>query len=108
MARRFDRDEKGRKLHMQSLGALQHYDFNAPGAHAYEQAMATIRQLGLGMAAMEEQFRRTVFNLVARNQDDHVKNISFLMDRKGEWRLSPAYDIIYAQSPSGFWTTATR
>ena len=104
MTRRFDRDAKGRKLHMQSLGALQHYDFNAPGAHAYEQAMATIRQLGLGMAAMEEQFRRTVFNLVARNQDDHVKNISFLMDRKGAWRLSPAYDVIYAQSPSGFWT----
>ena len=62
------------------------------------------REAGIGMAAMEEQFRRTVFNLVARNQDDHVKNISFLMDRKGEWRLSPAYDVIYAQSPSGFWT----
>ncbi len=104
MTRRFDRDEKGRKIHMQSLGGLQHYDFNAPGAYAYEQAMQTIRQLGLGMPAAEEQFRRAVFNLVARNQDDHVKNISFLMDRAGAWRLSPAYDIVYSHRPAGFWT----
>ena len=104
MTRRFDRDEKGQKIHMQSLAALRHYDLNDPRSYGYEQAMQTIRGLGLGMPAIEEQFRRTVFNVVARNQDDHVKNISFLMDRTGEWKLSPAYDVIYAYNPSGLWT----
>ena len=104
MTWRFDRDEKGRKIHMQSLGALQHYDFNDSGAYAYEQAILAIRELGLGMAVVEEQFRRALFNVVVRNQDDHVKNISFLMNRRGEWRLSPAYDVAYAYNPSGSWT----
>ena len=104
MTRRFDRDENGRKTHMQSLGALRHFDYRDPGAHAYEQAMETIRALGLGAPALKQQFRRTVFNIAARNQDDHVKNISFLMDRSGAWRLSPAYDVIYSFNPSGDWT----
>ncbi|MXX63193.1 MAG: type II toxin-antitoxin system HipA family toxin [Holophagales bacterium] len=104
MTRRFDRDTKGRKVHMQSLAALRHFDYRKAGANAYEQAMETIRRLGLGMAAVEEQFRRAVFNVAARNQDDHVKNIAFLMNRVGEWRLSPAYDVVYAYNPAGFWT----
>ena len=104
MTRRFDREADGRKLHMQSLGALRHFDYNVAGAYAYEQAMQTIAGLGLGLPATEQQFRRTAFNIVARNQDDHVKNISFLMDRSGAWRLSPAYDVAYAYSPAGRWT----
>ena len=104
MTRRFDRDLKGRKIHMQSLCALQHFDFNNPRTYAYEQAMQTIRSLGLGMPVVEELFRRAIFNVVARNQDDHVKNISFLMNRKGEWQLSPAYGVVYAYNPSGLWT----
>ena len=104
MTRRFDRDANGRKLHVQSLGALRHFDYNVPGAYAYEQAIETIVGLRLGMATVEQQYRRTVFNVVARNQDDHVKNISFLMDRSGSWRLSPAYDMAYAYNPSGEWT----
>ena len=104
MTRRFDRDSEGRKIHMQSLGALRHFDYNVPGAYAYEQAMETIRGLGLGMAVVEEQYRRAVFNIVARNQDDHVKNIAFLMTRSGRWRLSPAYDVAYAWNPRGTWT----
>ena len=104
MSRRFDRDRAGRKIHMQSLGALRHFDYNLPGAYGYEQVMQTIRGLGLGMSVVEQQYRRTVFNIVARNQDDHVKNISFLMDRRGEWRLSPAYDVAYAYNPAGLWT----
>ena len=104
MTRRFDRDAKGRKIHMQSLAALRHFDYNMPGAYAYEQAVETIRRLGLGMAAVEEQYRRTVFNIIARNQDDHVKNIAFLMNRSGTWRLSPAYDVAYAYNPQGVWT----
>lgn len=104
MTRRFDRLADGSRLHMQSLGAIAHLDFNQPGANSYEQALMTIRRLGLPMAAIEEQFRRMAFNVVARNQDDHVKNIAFLMDRDGRWRLSPAFDLIFAFNPSGSWT----
>ena len=105
MTRRFDRTPDGAKLHMQSLGALAHFDFNQAGAYSYEQALAVIRQLGLPMAAIEEQFRRMAFNVVARNQDDHVKNIAFLMDRDGRWTLSPAFDFTYAFQPAGLWTS---
>jgi len=104
MTRRFDRLAGGGKLHMQSLGALAHFDFNQAGACGYEQAMLTIRQLELPMAAVEEQFRRMVFNIVARNQDDHVKNIAFLMNKQGEWSLAPAFDVTYSYNPSGSWT----
>jgi len=104
MTRRFDRLPDGQKLHMQSLCALAQFDFNQAGAYAYEQALLAIRQLNLPMAAIEEQFRRMVFNVVARNQDDHVKNIAFLMNRQGEWRLAPAFDVTYSYNPSGAWT----
>lgn len=104
MTRRFDRLAGGEKLHMQSLCALAHYDFNQAGAYSYEQAFLAIRQLGLPMEATEEQFRRMAFNIVARNQDDHVKNIAFLMDRQGRWSLAPAFDVVYAYNPSGDWT----
>ncbi len=104
MTRRFDRLGKGEKLHMQSLCAMAHYDFNAAGAYAYEQAFLVMHQLGLGMDATEQQFRRMAFNIVARNQDDHVKNIAFLMDKTGQWALSPAFDIIYSYNPNGAWT----
>ncbi len=104
MTRRFDRLAGGAKLHMQSLCALAHFDFNQAGAYAYEQALLTIRQLKLPMAAVEEQFRRMVFNVVARNQDDHVKNIAFLMDKQGEWQLAPAFDVTYSHNPAGAWT----
>jgi serine/threonine-protein kinase HipA len=108
MTRRFDRpvDENGvtHKLHMQSLCALQHYDFNDPRGYSYEQAILTIRELGLGAPALEQQFVRAIFNIIARNQDDHVKNIAFLMDQAGEWTLSPAFDVNYSYNPSGDWT----
>ena len=94
------------KPHMQSLGAMAHYDFNLAGAYAYEQALLVIRQLGLPMAAIEEQFRRMAFNVVARNQDDHVKNIAFLMDKEGRWSLAPAFDLTYSYNPAGTWTAS--
>jgi len=104
MTRRFDRTGDGDKRHMQSLGALAHYDLNDPNAYSYEQALLVIRRLGLPMAAIEEQFRRMVFNVLARNQDDHVKNIAFLMGRAGAWSLAPAFDMTYAYQPDGAWT----
>lgn len=106
MTRRFDRTPDGDKRHMQSLAALRHYDFNAAGAYSYEQAVETIRRLDLPAVDIEQQFRRAVFNVLIRNQDDHVKNIAFLMDRNGVWRLSPAFDVAYAYNPAGLWTGA--
>jgi serine/threonine-protein kinase HipA len=105
MTRRFDRLSDGGKLHMQSLGALAHFDFNSPGANSYEQAFDVIKRLGLSMRAREQQLRRMMFNVVARNQDDHVKNIAFLMDKAGVWSLSPAFDVTYAYNPAGLWTS---
>lgn len=106
MTRRFDRTYRGDKLHMQSLCAMEHFDFKRAGAYSYEQALRTIRKLDLSMDAVEEQFRRMAFNIIGRNQDDHVKNIAFLMDRKGQWSLSPAFDITYSYNPSGAWTSS--
>ncbi|MFK7830302.1 MAG: type II toxin-antitoxin system HipA family toxin [Congregibacter sp.] len=105
MTRRFDRTSSGEKLHMQSFGALMHYDFNLAGAYSYEQAVQVIRRLDLPVQDLEQQLRRAFFNVLARNQDDHVKNIAFLMNRKGEWRLSPAFDLVYSYNPSGAWTS---
>ncbi|MCK9994984.1 MAG: type II toxin-antitoxin system HipA family toxin [Candidatus Krumholzibacteria bacterium] len=104
MTRRFDRPGGNRKLHMQSLCAMAHFDFNIAGAHSYEQAFQVMRELRLPYPDAEQQFRRTVFNIIARNQDDHTKNIAFLMDTEGEWRLSPAFDVTYAYNPAGDWT----
>lgn len=104
MTRRFDRTAAGDKLHMQSLCAIAHLDFNDAGAHSYERALVVLQDLGLPVNAREQLYRRMVFNVVARNQDDHVKNISFLMNRRGEWHLSPAYDVTYSYNPSGLWT----
>ena len=104
MTKRFDREpDLGRKIHMQSLGAIAHYDFNMPGTHSYEQAADVIYRLGMGQKEVEQLFRRMVFNIAARNQDDHVKNISFLMDRNGIWSLAPAYDVTYAYDRTNHW-----
>lgn len=104
MTRRFDRLPGGKKLHYQSLCGLAHYDFNMPGAYSYEQALNIIKLLGLGYDALEEMFRRAAFNICARNQDDHAKNIGFLMDKSGAWKLAPAFDMTYAYNPQGLWT----
>ncbi|MES9950914.1 MAG: type II toxin-antitoxin system HipA family toxin [Candidatus Thiodiazotropha sp.] len=104
MTKRFDRLDGGEKLHMQSLCAMAHYDFNSAGAYSYEQALMVIRRLGLPMQTVEEQFRRMAFNIIGRNQDDHVKNIAFLMDKSGAWTLSPAFDMTYSFNPDGLWT----
>jgi len=103
LTKRFDR-QNGKKIHMQSLCGLAHYDFKVAGAYGYEQAFAVMRKLRLSRADAIQQYRRMVFNVIARNQDDHTKNISFLMNDDGRWKLSPAFDVIYAHNPSGKWT----
>lgn len=105
MTKRFDREE-GRKIHMQSLGALSHISYKEPGLCSYEMAAQYMRELNLSMKEIEQFFTRMVFNCIAVNQDDHVKNISFLMDRNGEWKLSPAYDITFSYNPANKWLRA--
>jgi len=103
ITKRFDRVD-GDKLHMQSLCGVAHYDFNQAGAYSYEQAFMVMRRLRLSKADAEQQYRRMLFNVVARNQDDHTKNIGFVMDKTGDWHLSPAYDMVYSHNPAGLWT----
>jgi len=105
MTKRFDREGR-KKIHMQSLCGIAHYDFNMAGAYSYEQAFQVMRKMRLPKADAIQLFRRMVFNVLARNQDDHTKNIAFLMDQTGTWRLSPAYDVTYAHNPAGKWTNA--
>lgn len=106
MTRRFDRIGGKEKIHLQTLCGLNHFDFNTPGVYSYEQLFQTMRALHLPYYDAEQAFRRMVFNVVTRNQDDHTKNISFLMDRGGKWRLSPAYDVAYSYNPQGDFTSS--
>lgn len=102
MTKRFDR-VKGQKLHVQSLCAIRHFDFSMIGSFAYEQVFETIRMLRLPATTSEQFYRRMVFNVIARNLDDHTKNIAFIMDKKGAWRLSPAFDVTYSYDPASVW-----
>ena len=106
MTRRFDRKNGNEKVHNQTLCGIAHYDYKMLRAYSYEQVFQVMRRLRLPYSQAEEMFRRLVFNVVARNQDDHTKNISFLMDKQGRWSLSPAYDISWAYNPKGTWTAA--
>jgi serine/threonine-protein kinase HipA len=103
LTRRFDRPAGGDKLHVQTLGALDHVSYRMPGIYGYDQAMLLMRRTGIELPEIEQLFRRMVFNVIARNQDDHVKNIAFLMDRSGRWSLAPAYDVTWACDPTNQW-----
>lgn len=104
MTKRFDR-QKNHKIHMQTLCGIAHYDYKMLRVYSYEQAFQVMRRLRLPYNQAEEMYRRMVFNVIARNQDDHTKNISFLMNRSGKWSLSPAYDVSWAYNPQGNWTS---
>lgn len=102
MTRRFDRVGNA-KLHLQSLCAMDHLDYQLIGAHAYEQYFMAVQRLGLGDKALAEAFRRVAFNVCARNCDDHSKNFAFILPQDGKWALAPAYDITFAFNPNGTW-----
>lgn len=102
MTKRFDR-VNGKKMHMLSLGAMAHINYNNPGECSYEYAAQCMKEIGLSAIEIQQFFRRMVFNVLAINQDDHVKNISFLMDREGKWSLSPAYDLTFSYNPNNKW-----
>lgn len=104
MTKRFDRLSNGSKVHMQSLGAIAHFDYNQPSSYSYEQAIGVMKRLNLPRKDIIQFVIRAVFNVIGQNNDDHVKNIAFLMDKAGNWRLSPAFDMIYSWNPNGLWT----
>ena len=102
MTKRFDRNEEGEKIHIQTLCGIAHYDRDK--RYSYEQVFQVMRKLYLPYPEMEQMYRRMIFNVLARKNDDHTKNHSFVMDKEGNWSLSPAYDLCYSYSPSGTWT----
>lgn len=105
LTKRFDRSDNGEKVHMQTFGALAGIDYKMQKASSYENLFRVMKRLRINYQQFEEQFKRAVFNVIARNHDDHVKNFSFLMDPRGKWRISPAYDITYSYNPGGTWTS---
>jgi serine/threonine-protein kinase HipA len=104
LTKRFDRTDNGEKIHLQTLSALAGIDYKTPKASSYETLFRVMKRLQLPYKQLEQQYRRMLFNVVARNHDDHVKNFSFLMDKDGNWKISPAYDICFSFSPGGTWT----
>lgn len=105
MTKRFDRKNGNQKLHVQTFCAMQHYDFNKTTSYSYEQLFQTMRLLKLSYAEAEQMYRRMVFNVFARNCDDHTKNFAFVMEQDGKWKLSPAYDICHAYRPDSDWVS---
>lgn len=105
MTRRFDRGDKGEKIHMQSFCAMRHFDFNEVNSFAYEQLFETARMLNLPYPQHEQIFRRMIFNVLSRNCDDHTKNFAFLMDKNGKWSLAPAFDLCHTFNPSNPWVS---
>lgn len=105
MTRRFDRPRSATKLHVQTFCAMEHYDFSQVEFYSYEQLFQTMRKLGLPYPQAEQLYRRMVFNVMGRNCDDHTKNFAFVMDKRGEWRLSPAYDVCHAYRPRSEWVS---
>ncbi len=104
MTKRFDRGMNNEKIHMQTLCSLAHFDYKSPGSYSYEDAFKIMRQLRLPHTDAIQLYKRMLFNIISRNQDDHTKNISFLMNKQGVWKLSPAYDVTYSYNPTGIWT----
>lgn len=104
LTQRFDRTPAGHRIHLQSLCALAHLDFNLISTHSYNQYFETIKDLGMGKDALQQAFRRMVFNVAAVNRDDHTKNLAFLLPENGAWELAPAYDVTHAHNSQGQWT----
>jgi serine/threonine-protein kinase HipA len=105
MTKRFDRNGSDTKHHIQTWCALKHFDFNLVNSFSYEQLFQTMRELKLDYQASEQMFRRMVFNVLARNCDDHTKNFSFMLKQHGQWELAPAYDICHAYRPGSEWVS---
>ena len=105
MTKRFDREGGEIKHHIQTFCALKHFDYNEVTSFSYEQLFQTMRELKLPYSDGEQMFRRMVFNVLARNCDDHTKNFSFRLKKGSKWELAPAYDICHAYKPNHKWVS---
>jgi serine/threonine-protein kinase HipA len=105
MTKRFDREEGGIKHHVQTFCAIKHFDYTQVNSYSYEQLFQCMRELNLSYPDAEQMFRRMVFNVLARNCDDHTKNFSFLLKKGGKWELAPAYDLCHAYRPGSDWVS---
>lgn len=105
MTKRFDRGSGNTKHHVQTWCAISHVDFNDVTSYSYEQLFQTLRELHLPYPAAEQLYRRMVFNVLARNCDDHSKNFAFLLTQEGRWTLAPAYDLCHAYRPDSLWVS---
>jgi serine/threonine-protein kinase HipA len=105
MTKRFDREGGETKHHIQTFCAMKHVDFNIVNGFSYEQLFQTMRELNLTYADSEQMFRRMVFNVIARNCDDHTKNFAFMLKQGGSWQLAPAYDVCHAYRPGSEWVS---
>jgi len=105
MTKRFDRESGSTKHHIQTFCAIKHFDFNLVNSFSYEQLFQTMRELKLPYPDAEQMFRRMVFNVLARNCDDHTKNFAFRLKQDGKWELAPAYDICHAYQPKHQWVS---
>ena len=105
MTRRFDRIPDQGKVHVQTFCALQHFDFNNIGSYSYEQLFQTMRSLRIDYPQAKQMYRRMVFNVLARNCDDHTKNFAFTMNKQGLWAISPAYDVCHAYRHDSLWVS---
>jgi serine/threonine-protein kinase HipA len=105
MTKRFDREDGNEKLHVQSFCAIAHFDFNEINLFSYEQLFETMRSMLLPYTDAEQLYRRMIFNVMSRNCDDHTKNFSFIMDKTGQWKLAPAFDICHSYRPGSSWVS---
>ncbi|WP_310993749.1 type II toxin-antitoxin system HipA family toxin [Aequorivita marina] len=105
MTKRFDREGSTTKHHIQTWCAMKHFDFNEVTSFSYEQLFQTMRELRLSYPQATELFRRMVFNVIARNCDDHTKNFAFRLKQGMDWELAPAYDICHAYRPDSVWVS---
>ena len=105
MTKRFDREGNNTKHHTQTFCAIKHLDYNRISNYSYEQLFQTMRELKLTYAEAEQMFRRMVFNVIARNCDDHTKNFTFILKQGGHWELAPAYDVCHAYRPGSDWVS---
>ncbi|MFY8006050.1 MAG: type II toxin-antitoxin system HipA family toxin [Sediminibacterium sp.] len=105
ITKRFDREDGDVKHHIQTLCAIQHYDYNSVSSFSYEQLFQTMRELKLSYPEAEQMFRRMVFNVIARNCDDHTKNFAFRLKKNSQWELAPAYDLCHAYKPDHQWVS---
>ena len=105
MTKRFDREDGSTKHHIQTFCAMKHFDYNLVTSFSYEQLFQTMRELKLPYPDAEQLFRRMVFNVVARNCDDHTKNFAFRLKKDGKWELAPAYDVCHAYKPKHQWVS---